>query len=247
MRVEIIFILVLFAGSCDNPNGIFLNSRDIAQANLSPGFHQLPVSMGIDGELLCGAWVPVIPPNQRVPLIVALHPAGPRTNYRGYGFMQTLVQPAMADVGAIIIAPDNPGDDWIDKKSEQAIIQLIALIKEEWPIDPDRIIVTGYSMGGIGTWFMADKHPGLFYAAIPIASYPVGFLEGKVPHYVIQGRYDELFGTHSVQTAVDILQSKHRIVRLVIADELTHYELLPYVPYLRGSIGWIDSLSIETP
>ena len=36
-------------------------------------------------------------------------------------------------------------------------------------VDPDRVYVIGYSMGGFGTWHFLKEEPRLFAAGIPIA------------------------------------------------------------------------------
>jgi dienelactone hydrolase len=124
-------------------------------------------------------------------------------------------------------------------------MSFIKIVKNEWPVDPEQIIITGYSMGGICTWYLADKYPGEFCAAIPMASSPMGFLTGKVPHYVIQGEFDQEFGTASVKRAVGIMKSKNRRAELVIADSLFHENAGRYVPYLRQSIPWINEQMIN--
>ncbi|KAB2880224.1 hypothetical protein F9K33_06145 [bacterium] len=234
-------VFVLFFGlcACEQTSGVYVNRQDINDVVLSAGFHTESARMSDGNDLLYGLWVPVIPQNKKVPLVIALHYAGPATPYRGNNYMQVLVQPALSDLGAIIVAPDAPGESWLDKKSEQAVMSFISMAIDEWPVDPQKIIITGYSMGGIGTWYYADKYSDIFFAAIPMASEPVGFLTGAVPHYVIQGQHDELFGTASVRRAVEVMHSNNRRAELVIADGLGHYEANSYVSYLQQSIAWI--------
>ena len=229
--------------SCDTRQGVYVNRQDISEAALSPGFHTQSAGLTNGDELLYGTWIPVIANNRKVPLVIALHYAGPETPYRGYGYMQVLVQPALFSLGAIIIAPDAPADSWVDKKSEEVVMSLISAAIEEWPVNPDSIIVTGYSLGGIGTWYLADKYPDEFALAIPMASDPVGFVTGKVPHYVIQGSRDELFGTSDVRRAVEIIKKNGKKAELVIADDLGHYEPGGYIPFLQQSVLWISEVN----
>lgn len=46
---------------------------------------------------------------------------------------------------------------------------LVELLGEKYPIDPDRIYLTGLSRGAIGVWNAAAKYPYLFAAAAPVA------------------------------------------------------------------------------
>lgn len=58
--------------------------------------------------------------------------------------------------------------------------------------DPQRIYVTGFSMGGGGTWSIISKYPGFFAAAIPMASNFKGSLEltSQIPVWSHRGEYD---------------------------------------------------------
>ena len=49
---------------------------------------------------------------------------------------------------------------------------LLEGILETYNIDRARILVTGFSLGGRGTWFFATRHPDFFTGAIPIAGRP---------------------------------------------------------------------------
>ena len=44
-------------------------------------------------------------------------------------------------------------------------------IAGQYNIDPDRIYITGLSMGGFGTWGAVTRRPGLFAAAVPMSGY----------------------------------------------------------------------------
>ena len=43
------------------------------------------------------------------PLVLALHPGGPRVAYDGSRFLQQVVLPALGDLRAVVVAPDCPG------------------------------------------------------------------------------------------------------------------------------------------
>lgn len=59
--------------------------------------------------------------------------------------------------------------------------------------DPKRTAVTGFSMGGVGTWHIGSRHSQLFTAAIPVAGRPAGQKDWKTPLYVIHAPADEVF------------------------------------------------------
>ncbi len=65
----------------------------------------------------------------------------------------------------IIVSPQCPtGGRW-DVVAMKGLIDHIASTQ---PVDKNRIIITGLSMGGYGTWAMLAKYPNLAAAAVPI-------------------------------------------------------------------------------
>ena len=68
------------------------------------------------------------------------------------------------------VAPDALGGDWTDAKNEQAAVWLVKSAMKTYAIDPKRVVVTGFSLGGQGTWFLASRHQDVFTAAIPVAA-----------------------------------------------------------------------------
>jgi dienelactone hydrolase len=59
------------------------------------------------------------------------------------------------------------GDNWNRVHGEKQILTLIEIAKAQWDIDPDRVYVMGFSMGGTGSWHMAGRFPDLFAGAAP--------------------------------------------------------------------------------
>jgi len=53
----------------------------------------------------------------------------------------------------------------------------------EFHVDPTRVYLTGLSMGGHGTWYVAYRHPELFAAIVPICGWVREFpqFRGSVP------------------------------------------------------------------
>jgi predicted peptidase len=48
-------------------------------------------------------------------------------------------------------------------------------------VDPDKVFVTGSSMGGAGTWMLANKYPALIAAAAPMAAGGAESPKGELP------------------------------------------------------------------
>ena len=145
-------------------------------------------------------------PDQPVPLVLALHYGGRVTPYYSKGFLLELVGPGLRGLEAIIVAPDCPSPDgWNNPESDKAVTALLQHLLEHYEIDRSRLLVTGYSMGGHGTWYMAAEHPDLFTAAIPMAGAPGhGTLEkmGDIPICVVHSSDDQVVPIQPARDAV---------------------------------------------
>lgn len=62
-----------------------------------------------------------------------------------------------------ILFPQAVGKGWNGASMEV----LIKYVLDNYPIDPTRIYLSGGSMGGAGTWLVANHNPGLFAALVP--------------------------------------------------------------------------------
>jgi predicted peptidase len=85
---------------------------------------------------------------------------------------------------AFVVYPQCPRDlrwvesDWKDgsyrvertpeSKPMAAAVKLLAALQAQYPIDPHRLLVTGLSMGGYGTWDILARHPTMFAGALAL-------------------------------------------------------------------------------
>ena len=129
---------------------------------------------------------PNLPEGKSVPLILFLHGVGERGDDNAAQLkhgVADLIKFADANGGAVVIAPQCPGDEfWVDidfrapshtmpAEPSASMKRVLALLNdriEKLPVDPDRVYVTGLSMGGFATWDIIQRRPKLFAAALPI-------------------------------------------------------------------------------
>ncbi|MGH7539485.1 MAG: alpha/beta hydrolase-fold protein, partial [Gemmatimonadota bacterium] len=108
------------------------------------------------------------------PVILFLHGAGERGSD---GLLQTAVglAPAIrrdaARYPAIVVFPQSPRDSLWTGTPAQAAMAALERTMEEFSVDPDRVYLTGLSMGGHGTWYLAYRHPERFAAVVPICAW----------------------------------------------------------------------------
>lgn len=178
-----------------------------------------------------------------VPLVVALHYGGPVSPYYGGGYLQLLVQPALEKLEAVMIAPDCPAGRWENAAGEKAVLALIEHIKTKYKIDEKKIVLTGFSLGGIGTWYLASRHPELFCAAIPVSGMPPQgtVIENlkNVPLYVIHSDADEIFPVAKLRKLIEQVKAKGVEIELDVLNGISHYHTDRFVPALRKTVEWL--------
>jgi predicted peptidase len=133
-------------------------------------------TLTIDKETYAyGVYVPPdYTPDKPWPVILFLHGSGERGDD---GFLQTEVGIGRAIrrnyrvIPAIVIMPQcRPNQDWVGPMSQLAL-RCIEQTSREFHLDPDRIYLTGLSLGGQGAWHLAARMPGRFAAVVPICGF----------------------------------------------------------------------------
>jgi glyoxylase-like metal-dependent hydrolase (beta-lactamase superfamily II)/poly(3-hydroxybutyrate) depolymerase len=114
-----------------------------------------------------------------------------------------------------VLAPQAPrGADWGREPVYSGTVELLKQFVASRPdVDPDRIYVVGFSMGGTGAWTMLLRNPGLFAAAIPISGNANAFLSDEkafagirnTPVLPVHSYDDPLSPVSGTQNAVDAM------------------------------------------
>jgi prenyltransferase beta subunit/predicted esterase len=134
----------------------------------TPGFHL----RALDGGRKYAVWLPPgFDKSKKMPVILFLHGAGER-GADGVAPTRAGIGPALLNspgsFPAIVVLPQaertwQAGSD----DANDALKALDAAIKD-FGGDPDRVVLTGLSMGGMGTWSVGSANPGRFLAFAPI-------------------------------------------------------------------------------
>lgn len=139
-------------------------------------------------------------PQKSYPLIVALHGLGgrPKPNFDRVHSEQY-----------IEVQPWGRGDTQYAALGDHDVRSVIDYVKQWYRIDPDRVYLIGWSMGGRGTWTIASRHPDLFAAAAPFFGWgdelPLRNLR-NVPIFNQHGQKDWVVSIDQSRFSVDILQ-----------------------------------------
>jgi len=163
---------------------------------------------------------------QAWPLILFLHGAGERGN--DLDKIKDIGPLAYAkkhrDFPFVILAPQCPlGTDW----SPELLFELLEDVKSRYLIDADRVYLTGYSMGGWGTWNTAMRWPELFAAIAPVCGRVIPMMCGnlwRTPVWVFHGRQDDVVPFENSAEMVGYLRGmENKEVRFMAYDDLGHY------------------------
>ena len=73
----------------------------------------------------------------------------------------------------IAIFPQSQKRTWkADSEDGQRAMAILDEVMKEYKTDPQRVYLTGLSMGGVGTWSFAAKYPEKWAAIVPICAPP---------------------------------------------------------------------------
>lgn len=253
----ILFLVVVGLISCggnddDSPSGVRTADdlrSDFQNLDIKPGINDLVLESIVEGVF----WnFRIIAPSDALqtnkrPLILSLHGGALNISPEAHKSTNCLVEPAFEGLNAYIISPNSDGYLWYEQQNQIQVSALMDLAKSFLFVDENKVVVTGYSDGGTGSWFYAEYYPELFSAAIPMASsYNPEKSNGVVPKiniplYVIHGENDELFSLTQTEEWVNQSKNAGTSIEFVIASGLTHYEYCDYVGYLTTATNWLQN------
>ncbi len=148
----------------------------------------------------------------------------------------------------IVLFPQNPGAprgsqganreqslamrSWT--RCDAAVMKMLEETRAAYSIDPDRIALTGLSLGGHGAWSIGAAHPDVWCAIAPICGFadaPGGFAPPEtiaaklkdVPMWIFHGDADDVVSPdHSRNVAAAMKAAGARDVRLTIYPGVNH-------------------------
>ncbi len=162
---------------------------------------------------------------KRYPLILFLHGAGEvgTDNKKQLGnSVGEIIKRASAKGPFFLLAPQSRGW-WVGvpwnldshvmpekmTASMAATIKLLAEIEKAYPVDSDRIYVTGLSMGGLGTWDILSRVPDKFAAAVPVCGAADTAQAERIKHiplWTFHGENDPVIKTQRSRDMVEALR-----------------------------------------
>lgn len=111
------------------------------------------------------------------------------------------------------------------RNNEADVLKVLREAQKKYRIDPDRIYLTGNSMGGIGSFYMASRHPDLFAAVAPIAGQGDTSWTSQyhgLPFWVFHGLKDDIIPARGSDEMVEAMKSNDVDVRYTPYPTVTH-------------------------
>jgi len=158
------------------------------------------------------------------PLLLFLHGAGERGDdlemVKRHGPPKLIA--AGKEFPFIVVSPQCPRGKWWEP------IELAALLDEigrNYKVDPDRVYVTGLSMGGFGSWRLAAYAPERLAAIAPICGGGETYWAkefAQLPTWAFHGAKDTVVLLERSQAMVDALTKAGGSPKLTIYPEAGH-------------------------
>jgi predicted peptidase len=147
---------------------------------------------------------------QRWPLLLYLHGAGRRSDdindVAKEGPPYFVIQGKQLPM--IVVSPHcRVGESWNCSR----LLGLLDHIQKKFAVDPDRVYVSGNSMGGYGTWALAEAAPERFAAAAPLCG-------GGDFNQVERLTRLPIWAFHGGQDSVVPLEESERMVKAIQAQ-----------------------------
>ena len=164
----------------------------------------------------------------RVPLVLFLHGAGERGHdgdaVKRHGLPRVLETRNPFAEPVLVLAPQCPEESWwtLELDALEALLDH-ALATE--PVDSDRVYLTGLSMGGHGSWHLAQKCPKRFAALVPICGgghTPLASRLTRLPIWAFHGAHDEVVPLSESQAMVEAVRRAGGNARLTVYEDLAH-------------------------
>jgi dipeptidyl aminopeptidase/acylaminoacyl peptidase len=129
-------------------------------------------------------------------------------------------------------APAGPDPETLARLSEQDVMNVIEMIRDEFTVDPERTYLMGHSMGGAGALFLGQKYAD-DWAAVA-ASAPAAFMmqqnsaailqpmkDAGVPVMIVQGDADTVVpptNTRAWAESLKALEMDHEYIEFPGGD-----------------------------
>ena len=164
-------------------------------------------------------------PVKNYPLIVALH----WSTGRGTDMIERWKEPA-EKYGFIVACPNSRNINYWDTDEDKDILRMIKEIKNSYSLDSN-ILVTGFSGGGMFTYYLGIRHPDVFTAMAPVAGslkrllgngLSLEDIKQPIPVFIVHGTADSMVDISESYFAKEELVKRGYTVKFHEVGGLSH-------------------------
>ena len=140
-----------------------------------------------------------------------------------------------ADFAMAMIAPQLPEGGW----HAPSLLALLDEVLAAYRFDPDRVYLTGVSLGGQGSWALAAAAPGRFAAFAPVCGYGSqsdATRLTKLPIWAFHGAQDDVVPIGPHQALIDAVNAAKGEAKLTIFENGDHGNIIVPI-YAREGQG----------
>ncbi|MBC7820155.1 MAG: prolyl oligopeptidase family serine peptidase [Planctomycetaceae bacterium] len=166
--------------------------------------------------------------NRKWPVMLFLHGSGERGD--DLKLVKVHGPPKLVDSRPdfpfIVVSPQCPKErSWNGEVQQHVLAELLDSVLTRFAADPQRVVITGLSMGGFGSWSLTARHPMLFAAAVPICGggdpRHATKLKG-VPFWAFHGAKDKGVPLRLSEEMVSTIQNAGGTAKLTVYPEAEH-------------------------
>ena len=183
-----------------------------------------------------------------LPLLVYLHGAGERgdaldvlDHITRHGVPKLIGEGW--EIPAVVLCPQCP-TAYVWDNIPTRVRAIMDLVIRRYAVAPDRILLTGSSMGGYGTWMLAMTYPTLFAAIAPISGGAMSWRASnlvRTPVLATHGKEDTLVPPACSEMPVAALKAQGADATLLLFDGQGHNDAIDYAYRHGGVIDWLLS------
>ncbi|HVY47936.1 MAG TPA: PHB depolymerase family esterase, partial [Minicystis sp.] len=107
-------------------------------------------------------------PGQAMRTVVGLAPDREKMN----AIYEARHLPPLPTYNTLIVAPAGYGNAGQRLVGEDDVLRVLADVEQAYRVDPDRVTITGYSLGGTVSFVVPLHYPDVFAASAPLCGYP---------------------------------------------------------------------------
>lgn len=180
---------------------------------------------------------------ENLPLITYLHGAGERGLKYDHVYRHAIPQMIFEgkEYPAVFLIPQCPGE-YVWDNVVVDLKRIIDTVARDFSILPDRIALTGSSMGGYGTWMMGMTYGNFFSGIAPVAG---GAMQWRAvnlistPVYAIHGSDDVVVLPIHSELTCKALNSVGGNAKLKILSGFSHNDGINYAYSDTDVIDWL--------